>query len=93
MTIAANSKRRQVPARTRKSRARTKNHESVEFRFLTENARELEAYPGEVLLIHGARLIAHSPDFAVIRKAIQENQIQSPFIYRVPASSEANFIF
>lgn len=91
MRTVSKSKKSPTRARRGSKRGSRVRGESVEFRFLTQNAAELEAYAGEVLLIHGARLVAHSADMAVIRRVIRENQIESPFIYRVPTPEEKNF--
>ena len=60
--------------------------------WLEENAQELGRYPGEWLLIQGRRLLLHSRDFADLRAAISERQIDSPFVYYVPTDEQANFI-
>jgi hypothetical protein len=65
---------------------------SPEFLYLTQNARELEAYAGEVLLIQGSRLVAHSADMFDILKAIQKHGIRAPFIFRVPAENQSVFL-
>ena len=86
-------KARVVPRQKRPRPARSaRNGHSPEFLYLTENAKALEAYPGEWLLLHGYGLLAHSKDFGDIKKAIAEHQIQSPFVHYVPTSEEANFI-
>lgn len=93
MRTVSKSKKGSARARRGPKRSTRVRGENVEFRFLTQNAAALEAYAGEVLLIHGARLVAHSADMAVIKRVIRENQIESPFIYRVPAPEEKNFFF
>ena len=65
---------------------------SVEFLYLTENAKALEAYPGEILLIQGYGLLAHSSDSREIEQIIQQRKIKCPFIFRVPTPEEANFV-
>ena len=60
--------------------------------WLEENARELGQHQGEWLLIQGPELIAHSRDFAVLRVAIRERQIGSPFVYYVPTDEESNAV-
>lgn len=84
---------RKLPARraVRSRKPPVANGLSAEFRFLTENAKALEAYPGEVLLISGCRLVVHHADMAVILKVIQHQKIRSPFIYRVPLRDESVF--
>jgi hypothetical protein len=66
--------------------------EPSELDWLEENAEELGRYPGEWLLIHDQRLLLHSRDFADLRVAIRERQIESPFVYYVPTDEEANAI-
>jgi len=63
-----------------------------ELDWLEENAQELGRYPGEWLLIRERRLLLHSRDFADLRAAIRERQIDSPFVYYVPTEEEANSI-
>jgi transcriptional regulator with XRE-family HTH domain len=70
----------------------TESFESAEMAWLITNRDELEGFRGQWLLIAGEELIAHSPDFREIRKAIAERGIQSPFVYYVPTPEEANFI-
>ena len=74
-----------------KARAR-KAGISEEFLYLTENAKALEVYPGQWLLIEGYNLLAHSADFRDIQAEITRHRIRSPFIYYVPTPEEANFI-
>jgi len=64
--------------------------ESAEMAWLVENARELGQLKGEWLLIYGRQLLVHSPDFAVVRAAIRERQVRSPFVYYVPTDEESN---
>lgn len=64
----------------------------MEFRILTENAAAFEKFPGEWLLIHGPKLVAHSANFDDIQCKIERERIQSPFLYYVPKAEEANFI-
>lgn len=61
---------------------------SPEFLYFTENAKSLEAYAGEVVLISGSELVAHSPDMKIIKKVIDEQGIKRPFIYRIPSADE-----
>ena len=68
------------------------NAESPEMAWLVQNARELGQYKGEWLLIRGEELLAHSRDFAVVRGAIRERQIGSPFVYYVPTDEESNSV-
>ena len=65
--------------------------ESPEMRWLTNHGRRLDAYLGQWLLIQGDMLIAHSPSFGVIRGAISEHSIHSPFVYYMPTEEESNF--
>jgi hypothetical protein len=74
-----------------KSRAKSEGI-SVEFLYLTDNAKALEAYPGEMLLIQGYQLLAHSSDYQEIERIIQQKKIDCPFIYRVPRPEEINFV-
>ena len=66
--------------------------EPREIDWLEENAGELAQYQGEWLLIQGRRLLVHSADFAVVRAAVGEHQIRSPFVYYVPTDEESNSI-
>jgi hypothetical protein len=66
--------------------------ESEEMRWLVRNAQELGEHKGEWLLIQGRQLLAHNRDFAVVRAAIREKQIPSPFVYYVPTDEESNSV-
>jgi len=63
---------------------------SAEMDLLEENARELEQYAGEWLLIQGRALLMHSRDFHAIRAVVRERNIKCPFVYCVP--TEPSFI-
>ncbi len=63
-----------------------------EMEFLEENARELEQYPGEWLLIQGRELLIHSSNFHDIKAVIRERKIDCPFVYYVPTDEESNWI-
>ena len=83
------------PRSQRRSRKRARQGAvpiSAEFRYLTEHARELEKFGGEWLLIHGPKLVAHSPQFSDIERVIQREQIAVPFIHYVPKDEEVNFV-
>jgi hypothetical protein len=66
--------------------------ESVEMRWLVRNSGFLSSYAGEWLLIQGEGLLAHSRDFQVIKAAIAEGGLRSPFVYYVPTAQESNSI-
>lgn len=66
--------------------------ESEEMRWLVDNARALEDYRGEWLLILGRHLVAHCPNFEDVRIIIVQRAISSPFVYYVPTQQESNFI-
>jgi Family of unknown function (DUF5678) len=68
------------------------NIESPEMAWLEENARELAQHPGEWLLIQGRKLLAHSREFADVRRVIQKRRISSPFVYYVPTDEESNAV-
>jgi hypothetical protein len=72
--------------------AHVENAESAEMAWLVENARELGQHKGEWLLIQGRQLLVHSPDFAVVRAAIRQRQVRSPFVYYVPTDEESNSV-
>jgi hypothetical protein len=90
--IKPGSKSMRTGKAARRRRGKGYPYQSIESQFLAEHCKEMEQYAGEVLLIHGARLVAHSPDFAVIKRAIARNRIKSPFIYRVPEEDESNYL-
>ena len=66
--------------------------ESLEMVWLVRNAQELARHRGEWLLIQGAQLLVHSRDFAVVRTAVEQRQIRSPFVYYVPTDEESNSV-
>ncbi len=66
--------------------------ESTEMAWLVRNAEELSQYKGEWLLIQGEQLLVHSHDFAALRAAVRERQIDSPFVYYVPTDDESNSV-
>ncbi len=66
--------------------------QSEEMRWLTNNRSIVSQHRGEWLLIERSSLIAHSADFDVIRKQIQNRGIRSPFVYYVPTERETNFV-
>lgn len=67
-------------------------NESAEMTWLVQNAEELGQHKGEWLLIRGRQLLVHSPDFAVVRAVVRDQQIHSPFVYYVPTEDESNFV-
>lgn len=73
-------------------RIQARPHESPEMRWLVGNAKALERYRGEWLLIQGNDLVAHSNDFNLIRETITDRNIRAPFVYYVPTEEESNFI-
>jgi len=72
-----------------KAPAAAENAESPEMDWLVQNAQELGQHKGEWLLIQGRQLLVHSRDFAVVRAAVRDRQIQSPFVYYVPTDEES----
>jgi len=66
--------------------------ESVEMAWLVRNAEELSQYKGEWLLIQGEQLLVHNHDFAAVRAAVRERQLNSPFVYYVPTDDESNSV-
>lgn len=66
--------------------------EGAELRWLREHQAEVAAYRGEWLLIGNNQLLAHSPDFGVIKAAVVANKIKSPFTYYVPTEKESSFV-
>ena len=66
--------------------------QSVEMEWLTTNSAFLAQYSGQWLLIVGNQLIEHSTDFEVIRLAVVNRGVASPFVYYVPTAEESNFI-
>ncbi len=89
-----NAKRepRQQAGSPKETPATTINAESVEMDWLVQNAQELGRHKGEWLLIQGCHLLVHSPDFAVIRSVVKDQQIYSPFVYYVPTDEESSFV-
>ncbi len=69
--------------------AAVRHAESPEMDWLVQNAPELGQHKGEWLLIQGRQLLVHSRDFGVVREAVNERQIQSPFVYYVPTDEES----
>lgn len=65
--------------------------QSREMEWLTANRRRLREYQGEWLLVHDGVLVAHNRAFHVVRTAIAEHNIRSPFVYYVPNEEETNF--
>jgi hypothetical protein len=65
---------------------------SPDVQWLRDHAGILGNYRGEWLLICEGELLAHDQNFAVIRAAIHESGIQSPFVYYVPLEEESNFL-
>jgi len=66
--------------------------EPAELDWLEENAAELGRYPGEWLLIQGRELLVHNRDFSVVRAAVREHKICSPFVFYVPTAEESNSV-
>jgi len=66
--------------------------ESPEMAWLEENANQLGQHQGEWLLIQGRKLLLHSPHFADVRAAIQEEHIDCPFVYYVPTDEESTAV-
>jgi len=88
------SKSRRLALRkpSRRIRKPVPYQESVEFRWLAANSRALEKYAGEWLLLHGEELVAHSPDFQVIRRAAKSRGIESPFVHYIPTREESHLL-
>ena len=65
--------------------------ESVELRWLRTHGAEIAGHRGEWLLIINDRLAASSREFAEIRRMVDRERIESPFVYYVPTEEESNF--
>lgn len=61
--------------------------------WLKNHAKELSQYRGQWLLLDGYRLIGHSSDIEEIRHQIDTRGIRQPFVYYVPTTEEADFVF
>ena len=78
---------KKIPPRENDSPPGSKELDTLEQRF-----EEFSALPGEWLLLQGAQLLAHSPDYSEIDAEIRKRGIKDCFVYYVPTASERDFI-
>lgn len=65
--------------------------ESAEMNWLRTNGFEVAKHRGEWLLITTDGLAAHSREFSELKRIIERERLDSPFVYYVPTKEESNF--
>ncbi len=91
-----NSRRQSFVSALTQIRIRTphvpQHPEAAELRWLRDHQAEMAELRGQWLLVAEDQLLAHSTDFGVIRDAIAQYNLTSPFTYYVPTPEEPPFV-
>ncbi len=61
--------------------------------WLRANAQLVSQMAGEWVVLEGDNLVAHGPDYAMVRQQARQSGIRIPFILRIPESRPPNSFY